>query len=312
MDTPLVSILINNYNYGRFLDDAVKSTLAQTYANVEVIVVDDGSTDDSLAVLEKYKDRITILSKANGGQASAFNMGVAHSKGEMICFLDADDAFAADKVAQLVKAQQEFPDTEYWFDKVVLCNESLAPFDPKARSGQTYYSDYRAQIRTGSLGRHLVMAIPATSGLSFRASLLKKIFPIPESESCSMCENYMKYVSVGVSKGVFMDTSLTLQRIHGKNLFTTNTVDPSMTARISIMTGYWLNRNFPDLGKFSDTQIALATSQFGRMPPLERKYHQLIQAHYQSRGFLPSLKIRMRSLYYVLRQTMDGNRKRLQ
>ena len=88
---PLVSILINNYNYDRFISQAIDSALNQTYPNVEVIVVDDGSTDNSLVVIRNYRDRITPVVKNNGGQASALNAGFSICKGEIICLLDADD-----------------------------------------------------------------------------------------------------------------------------------------------------------------------------------------------------------------------------
>src|SRR6476646_282737 len=95
---PLVSILINNYNYERFLKDAIDSALNQTYSKIEVIVVDDGSTDNSRSVIESYQDKVTAIFKENGGQASAFNTGFEASQGEIICFLDADDMFQPEKV----------------------------------------------------------------------------------------------------------------------------------------------------------------------------------------------------------------------
>ena len=70
-----VSIIISNYNYGRFLSAAIDSALAQTYQTVEVIVVDDGSTDNSREVIESYGDRITALFQKNGKQAAALNYG---------------------------------------------------------------------------------------------------------------------------------------------------------------------------------------------------------------------------------------------
>ena len=85
---PLVTILICNYNYGRFLAEAIESALAQTWKNIEVIVVDDGSTDESREILTKYKGKIRIILKENGGQASAFNAGIAKARGEIVCFLD--------------------------------------------------------------------------------------------------------------------------------------------------------------------------------------------------------------------------------
>src|SRR5262245_56700835 len=98
MSEPLVSILINNYNYGRFLAAAVDIALSQRYPSTEVIVVDDGSTDDSRAIMASYGTRIRPVLKENGGQTSAFNAGVAASRGDILCFLDADDLFYPEKV----------------------------------------------------------------------------------------------------------------------------------------------------------------------------------------------------------------------
>ena len=96
-----VSIIISNYNYGRFLSAAIDSALAQTYQTVEVIVVDDGSTDNSREVIESYGDRITALFQKNGKQAAALNNGLQASKGDIIIFLDADDyllPYAAERI----------------------------------------------------------------------------------------------------------------------------------------------------------------------------------------------------------------------
>jgi glycosyltransferase involved in cell wall biosynthesis len=73
MFEPLVSVIVNNYNYARFLPDAIDSALRQTYGHVEVIVVDDGSTDESRVVIASYGNRIRAVLKRNGGQGSAFN-----------------------------------------------------------------------------------------------------------------------------------------------------------------------------------------------------------------------------------------------
>ena len=91
-DRRSVSVIVNNYNYGRFLGDAIDSALAQTYTPLEVLVVDDGSTDESREVIASYGDRIIPVLKENGGQASAFNAGYATSQGDAVIFVDADDA----------------------------------------------------------------------------------------------------------------------------------------------------------------------------------------------------------------------------
>src|SRR3954451_20463787 len=95
---PLVSIVIDNYNYARFLPEAIESALAQTYPDTEVIVVDDGSTDDSREIIASYGSRVRPVLKTNGGQASAFNAGFAASRGDVVLFLDSDDTLFPEAV----------------------------------------------------------------------------------------------------------------------------------------------------------------------------------------------------------------------
>src|SRR5258708_24029011 len=100
----VVRIVINNYNYGRYLRAAIDSAVAQTYQNVEVIAVDDGSTDGSREIIASYERRILPVFKPNGGQGSALNAGFAASRGEIVMFLDADDELLPQAVDQVVKA----------------------------------------------------------------------------------------------------------------------------------------------------------------------------------------------------------------
>ena len=109
MNRKLVSIVISNYNYGRFLGEAIDSALNQTYPHTEVIVVDDGSTDNSREIIESYGDRIIAVLKDNGGQASACNAGFRASRGEVVIFLDADDVLLPDTVRRVVAAFQAHP-----------------------------------------------------------------------------------------------------------------------------------------------------------------------------------------------------------
>ena len=86
MSSPLVSINVNNYNYARFLNQAIDSALNQTYPNIEVVVVDDGSQDSSQEIIGSYGNQIVPVLKENGGQASAFNEGFRVSQGEIVMF----------------------------------------------------------------------------------------------------------------------------------------------------------------------------------------------------------------------------------
>jgi glycosyltransferase involved in cell wall biosynthesis len=99
---PLVSVVINNYNYAAYLRCAVESALSQTYPFVEVLVVDDGSRDGSRIVLDTFRGRILAHFQENRGQAAAMNAGFAASRGDIVIFLDADDFLEANAVDEIV------------------------------------------------------------------------------------------------------------------------------------------------------------------------------------------------------------------
>lgn len=96
---PLVSVIVPSHNYGHFVGDAIQSVLDQTYRPTEVIVVDDGSTDDTPAVLGRFAGRIQALRLDGRGVSTARNVGLAHAEGEYVIFLDADDLLIQDGIA---------------------------------------------------------------------------------------------------------------------------------------------------------------------------------------------------------------------
>ena len=102
MNQPLVTVVIPNYNCARFLPAALDTVLAQTYPNVEVIVVDDGSKDDSIEVLKPYEPRIRVIRQKNQGVSAARNQGIEASRGELVAFLDADDEWHPEKLEKQV------------------------------------------------------------------------------------------------------------------------------------------------------------------------------------------------------------------
>ena len=103
-EAPLVSVVIPAYNCARFIREALDSALLQDYPALEVIVVDDGSTDDTGAILASYGERIRLLSQPNRGCAAARNAGVAHARGKYIAFLDGDDAWSPCKITYQLEA----------------------------------------------------------------------------------------------------------------------------------------------------------------------------------------------------------------
>src|SRR5271156_2034659 len=102
MSRPAVSVIIPTYNYGRFVTEAVDSVLAQSYTDHEVIVVDDGSVDDTPERMQPYAERVRYLRQPNQGPSAARNNGIEAARGEYVAFLDADDLWHPRKLeAQL-------------------------------------------------------------------------------------------------------------------------------------------------------------------------------------------------------------------
>src|SRR5215218_734176 len=103
MARPLTaSIIVNNYNYGRFVGNALKSALRQTYPHTEVFVVDDGSTDESRDVIAGFEHRVVTILKPNGGQASALNLAFPMTRGDVIYLLDSDDMLESEAVERSI------------------------------------------------------------------------------------------------------------------------------------------------------------------------------------------------------------------
>lgn len=199
MNTPLVSIVIANYNYGRFLDESISSALGQTYQNVEVIVVDDGSSDDSVAVAKKYPVR--VIEQLNSGVARARNRGALEARGELVVFLDADDILALDYVERCYALLKNAP----------------------ANVAYVYTEAERFGLQTGPLGtrpfdgRALFMGnfVPVTTLLRKRvfdeAGGFDATWPAYEDY-----ELWARLYTRGYS-GVFLDAPMFRYRFHGRS-----------------------------------------------------------------------------------------------
>ncbi len=177
MILPKVSIVINNYNYESFLGEAIESALDQTYANKEIIVVDDGSTDNSKRVIENFSESIKAVYKENGGQGSAFNEGLKHVEGAIVAFLDADDVLAPSAIEQVV-------DTFETNQKLVCVRWRLALIDEDGCLLGASNPAKNLDVPTGDLMPSIIengwrYPTPPTSGNAFLTSVLKDFFPIP-------------------------------------------------------------------------------------------------------------------------------------
>jgi glycosyltransferase involved in cell wall biosynthesis len=125
---PLVSAVVTTYNYGRYLAGAVEGVLAQTYRNVEVVVVDDGSTDDTAAVVAQFADRgVRYVYQDNSGAAAARNRGLAETAGPLVAFCDADDVWMPEKLTVQLTHLSRHPDIALVSSHAYACDESLRP-----------------------------------------------------------------------------------------------------------------------------------------------------------------------------------------
>jgi hypothetical protein len=169
-----VSIAINNHNYAQFLGAAIDSALAQTYAHLEVIVVDDGSTDDSWQIIERYGARITAVRSVNLGQGSAYNLGFERCRGEWVLFLDADDTLDAHAIERFLAAADEHT-------AIVQCR--LRKIDAQGRSlgGMVPYTMHSGDV-TPIVRRFGHYAGPPASGNFYRRSAIAPYFPLPAQQ----------------------------------------------------------------------------------------------------------------------------------
>lgn len=172
---PEVSVVINNYNYGPMLPRAIESALGQTGVRAEVIVVDDGSTDDSAAVIKGYGDRIRPVFQRNGGQASAINAGVGAARAPALAFLDADDWWLPGKLAAVVAALAAAPEAGLVYHRL----------QPVYSDGSTAFAPIPRSLCAGNLAPRLARSggrwpFPMTSSLTVRRSAWDAAGAIPD------------------------------------------------------------------------------------------------------------------------------------
>lgn len=209
---PLVSIVVNNYNYARFLRSAIDSALAQTYPNVEVIAVDDGSTDESREVIESYGSRISSVFKPNGGQGSALNAGFAASRGEVVIFLDADDKLFPNAAAEIVKAWR--PGVAKVRFQTEMVDANGAPFG--VRTSELKVPPPDKGLRK-SIGRRKPHPIAPFRGNAFGRAALERVMPLDELRWTTPADKPLWALTPYFGDVVVLQKSLGEYRIHDTN-----------------------------------------------------------------------------------------------
>ena len=220
---PTVSAVINNHNYARFLGQAIESVLGQTYPAeiVELVVVDDGSTDGSRRVIESFAGRVKSVYQGHGGQAAAINAGVQAAQGDIVCLLDSDDWWRADKLARVAEAFRGDPAlglVQHWCQEV---DSALRPVPGRMPQAPAVF-----HLQDFLNGR---TCFTGTTGLSFRKDVLRSVGPIPAG--LTFCaDEYLYTHAVFFAPVGTITEPLAWRRVHGANLYAGLYRDPERLA----------------------------------------------------------------------------------
>lgn len=199
-DHALISCIVPVFNGERFIAAALDSIFAQTYATIEVIVVDDGSTDDTAEVAAGFGARVNYLHQENAGQIAAQNRGVAAARGAFIAFLDADDLWHEEKLARQMALFEARP-------KLDICNAHMKDFWEEEVAQEAESLPHLAAPRVGVVQSYLV-----------RRSLFDRVGMIDETmEHRGWTDWCVRAVDSGAVSETMSDI-LVYRRIHGDNM----------------------------------------------------------------------------------------------
>jgi glycosyltransferase involved in cell wall biosynthesis len=211
-----LSVLIDTYNHERLIEPALKSVLEQDFpaAQREVVVVDDGSTDRTAEIVRRFEPQVRLITKKNGGQASAFNVGIPECRGEVIVFLDGDDWWAPGKLrkmAEVFSADNSLGMVGHAFI------ESFDDGTERVISSQEIVRLRLENVLAANLFR-MSRCYFGTSRLALRAKVARKILPVPESLVFE-ADEYLFTMAAALSQSVILPEPLTHYRVHAGNLF---------------------------------------------------------------------------------------------
>lgn len=208
----LISIVIINYNYGLFVAEAIESALLQRHSDIEVVVVDDGSTDGSLETIKNYSSRVTLVAQKNAGHIAAVNAGFAASRGEAVIFLDADDFLYPDCAGEVAAAWDGgLSKIQFRLDtvnEIGADQEMPFPHFPKDMTGE--------DIQRWAL-IYGVYPWPVSSGNAYARSYLEKLLPVRDPLIFKSPDGYLNKMAPLYGGVKTLRRVLGAYRVHGKN-----------------------------------------------------------------------------------------------
>jgi glycosyltransferase involved in cell wall biosynthesis len=213
-----VDIVVVNHNYGRFLEQALESACAQTHDQVSVVAIDDGSTDDSAAIMARFEDRADVVLKQQGGQASALNAGLERCRGDVFIPLDADDRLRPDAAARVAAAFASDPGLSKVQFRLEVIDASGRP------TGDTrpvaHLSAPVGDLRREELAFPFDIPWLPGGGTAFRLDALRQILPIPERDyPLSGADWYLVHLSALLGGAAAIDEVCAEYRAHGGNAY---------------------------------------------------------------------------------------------
>jgi len=213
---PAVTVLIDTYNHERFIEEAVVSVLEQDFppGEMEILVVDDGSTDRTPELVRKFGARVRLLQKKNGGQASAFNLGIPEAQSDIVAFLDGDDWWSRDKLTRVVETMVRDPAIGIVGNGFVMTYRDGHEESLTLRGGFRF----RADTIEGARSFRLRRAFLGTSRMTIRAHVLAKIGPIPEAIAIE-ADEYLFTLAAVLAGARILPEALTYYRLHDTNAF---------------------------------------------------------------------------------------------
>jgi glycosyltransferase involved in cell wall biosynthesis len=237
---PLVSVIICNYNYESYIGQSIESVLNQTYENLELVVCDDGSTDDSVAVIRRYLGdaRVRLLEKQNGGQATGFNASWRQTRGEIVCFLDADDFYLPTKLERVVESAKANPGCGCVLNGWLRVDKDLVPQGtmPLLASIPAGWQGNEV-LKSGGILDH----VPSTPGLNLRREVAEVLFPLPVEQPLDKFPDMvmMRLVPL-LCRLSAVNEPLAVVRLHGGNTYQTERVtSASIQREMSICQELW-------------------------------------------------------------------------
>jgi glycosyltransferase involved in cell wall biosynthesis len=253
---PKISVIIPTYNRAALLLEALASVFAQTWRDYEVIVVDDGSTDDTLSLLAPWLSHIRLFSEPNRGVAAARNLGICEARGEFICFLDSDDLWTPSKLeTQLSFAEQN---TQY-----ALIASEIEGFDSSGKvQARSKASMYR--IRNGFVLEDLLFANwIQTSTVMVRRETLLRVGGFDEDIG-QFGEDWLLWMRIAAESPIyFLPAPLVRYRVHSQNL-TSHLPETQYVSLMQILDRLALLPQFqrrPELIRRARYRIALVRGQ---------------------------------------------------